>query len=39
MSKHGSAWLLAPIGTGFLYVRKAKLKIDLAAHGRPVEHG
>ena len=29
-------WLLAPIGTGFLYVRKAKIKIDLAAHGRPV---
>ena len=32
-------WLLAPIGTGFLYVRKARHQVDLAAHGRAREHG
>ena len=32
-------WLLAPIGTGFLYVRKGRHQDDLAAHGRAGGHG
>ncbi len=32
-------WLLAPIGTGFLYVRKEKQQEDLAAHGGPRRDG